>query len=143
MTEPSPQSKKVMVFGVFDRLHPGHLYFLQQAKKYGEKLIVVVARDSAVFKLKRRRPIQNEKLRMQNLRKLPFATLVILGDSKQGAYDVVKKYKPEVICFGYDQQIFLQDLRKKMRDSLVPRAKLIRLRAYKPKRLHSSLLNYE
>jgi len=39
------KKKKVMVFGTFDIFHPGHRSFLNQAKKYGNYLIVVVARD--------------------------------------------------------------------------------------------------
>ncbi|HLC71304.1 MAG TPA: adenylyltransferase/cytidyltransferase family protein, partial [Candidatus Nanoarchaeia archaeon] len=37
--------KTVMCFGTFDILHPGHLHYLQQAKKYGDYLMVVIARD--------------------------------------------------------------------------------------------------
>jgi len=36
---------RVMATGVFDLLHPGHLYFLTEARKHGDELIVVVARD--------------------------------------------------------------------------------------------------
>lgn len=131
--------KKIMVFGVFDRLHPGHLSFLRQAKKYGEKLIVVVARDSAVFKLKQKRPIQSEKSRMQNLRKLPFVTSVILGDKTQGSYGVIKKCKPDAIAFGYDQKRLAADLEKCKQVGFLSRIKVIRLRAYHPKKFHSSL----
>lgn len=41
---------KVMVFGTFAVLHPGRLYFFNQAKKHGDKLIAVVARDVNVKK---------------------------------------------------------------------------------------------
>lgn len=128
-----------MVFGVFDRLHPGHLSFLKQAKKYGEKLIVVVARDSAVFKLKNKSPNQNEKARLQNLRKLSFVTSIVLGDNKQGTYDVMKKHKPEIICLGYDQGRLLRDMRDKIKLGKIPQLKLIKLKSYHPRKFHSSL----
>ena len=37
--------KLVMCFGTFDLLHLGHLHYFQEAKKHGDYLIVVIARD--------------------------------------------------------------------------------------------------
>lgn len=132
--------KKVMVFGVFDRLHPGHLSFLKQAKKYGEKLIVVVARDNVVRKLKNKVSSQNEKERMTALRGLPEVDKVILGDQKQGNYGVIKKHKPDVICFGYDQKWLQKDLEKKMTTGELPKIELIQLTPHKPEKFHTSIL---
>ena len=44
---------RVMATGVFDLLHPGHLSFLTEAKKLGDELIVVVARDQTARRMKR------------------------------------------------------------------------------------------
>ena len=132
--------KTVMVFGVFDRLHPGHLSFLRQAEKYSEKLMVVVARDSAVRELKNKNPSQNEKERMAVLRKIPGVNKVVLGDKKQGSYGVIKKYKPDVIGLGYDQKWLAGDLKKYMRVGCLSKIKMVKLKAYYSKKLHSSLL---
>ena len=48
--------KKVMIFGTFDKFHPGHINFLKQSEQYGDYLIVVVARDITVKKLKGKMP---------------------------------------------------------------------------------------
>ncbi len=45
----------VMCFGTFDILHPGHLYFLRECEKYGDELIVVIARDATVEKVKEKK----------------------------------------------------------------------------------------
>ena len=45
-----------MVFGSFDLVHKGHVNFLKQAKKLGDELIVVVARDDNIEKVKKRKP---------------------------------------------------------------------------------------
>ncbi|MEE9489142.1 MAG: adenylyltransferase/cytidyltransferase family protein, partial [Thermoplasmata archaeon] len=50
---------RVMASGVFDLLHTGHLHYLEEAKKLGDELIVVVARDSTVRKEKHE-PITTE-----------------------------------------------------------------------------------
>jgi len=41
-----------MATGTFDLLHMGHIYYLREAKKLGDKLAVVVATDSTVRRLK-------------------------------------------------------------------------------------------
>ena len=46
--------KRVLVFGTFDLLHQGHRYFLTQARRFGDTLIAVVARDEFVEERKGR-----------------------------------------------------------------------------------------
>ena len=46
-------SKKILIFGVFDGIHKGHLYFINEAKKQGGHLVAIVARDSIVKKNER------------------------------------------------------------------------------------------
>jgi len=54
----------VMTNGCFDLLHSGHLYFLQQARKLGDRLLVAVNSDSSVRALKGPgRPVQSESER--------------------------------------------------------------------------------
>lgn len=134
------RERKVMVFGVFDGLHPGHFYFLRQAKKYGKKLIAVVARDSAVFKLKKRKPLESERKRLVAMTRAEGAFLAILGDKKQSVYSAVKRYKPDVVCFGYDQRALYQDIKQKIKSGYLPEIKLVRIKSYKPHKFHSSLV---
>ena len=44
--------KKVILFGTFDIFHKGHKNFLEQAQEFGDYLIVVIARDKTVKKIK-------------------------------------------------------------------------------------------
>lgn len=138
-----------MVFGVFDRLHPGHLDFLKQAKKLAAKLIIVVARNSAVHKLKKKSPQQSELQRIFILRgsyetrshKIDSGEVkVILGDKKQGSYGVIKKYKPDVIGLGYDQKWLEKDLKKRVQAGFLPKFKILKLRSYQPGKFHTSKL---
>lgn len=126
--------KTVMVFGTFDILHPGHENFFKQAKKYGEYLIVIVARDKTVIKVKGALPINKEIIRLKNLENLQIAKKVILG-SEGDKYDVVRKYRPDCICLGYDQKFFIDKLEKEF-----PKIEIIRLKAYKPEIYKSSKL---
>ncbi|MEM3333979.1 MAG: adenylyltransferase/cytidyltransferase family protein, partial [Thermoplasmata archaeon] len=69
---------RVMASGVFDILHPGHIFFLEEAKKLGNELVVVVARDSTARKLKHQ-PIMNEDVRLKMVTALKPVDIAILG----------------------------------------------------------------
>ncbi len=130
-----------MVFGVFDGLHPGHRDFLRQAGRFGKKPTVVVARDSAVCKLKNKRPHWGERIRLRAVRKIKGVGRAVLGDETQSSYSVIKKFKPDIICLGYDQKRLEKDLRSKMRRRLIPAIRTVRLKAFKPRRFKTSILN--
>jgi len=127
-----------MVFGTFDIVHKGHLYFLEQAKKYGDYLIVVLARDKTVKDLKKRKPFYNEKRRKNNLERVRFIDKVVLG-SLHDKYEVIKKEKPDIICLGYDQKAFTQGLKKELKKRNL-KIRIIRLKPYKEKFYKSSKL---
>lgn len=129
--------KKVLVFGTFDRLHPGHLNFLKQAKKYGE-LFVVVARDKTVKKVKKKLPRQNEKQRQLAIKKTDLAKRVFLGNLKN-KYEIIRKIEPDTICLGYDQKSFVANLPKKIKEFGL-KIKIIRLEPYQPNLYKTSKL---
>lgn len=127
--------KKVMVFGTFAILHPGHLYFFCKAKECGDKLIVVVARDVNVQKIKRFLPKLDEQARREMVGAIKFVDEAVLGD-KVDWYKIILKYKPDVICLGYDQvapKNFAAELRRRGVE-----ATIFRLKSYKSKKYKSS-----
>ncbi|HLC90062.1 MAG TPA: adenylyltransferase/cytidyltransferase family protein [Patescibacteria group bacterium] len=126
--------KKVMVFGTFDGLHLGHLNFFKQAKALGDYLIIVVARDINVEKIKGRLPKLDENQRLEVIRRQGIADKLILGHFKD-PYFYIKKEKPEIICLGYDQAGFAHGLEAKF-----PKIKIVRLKPYKPEIYKSSKL---
>jgi len=91
----------VMVFGVFDIVHPGHLYFLERAKELGTHLIVVVARDSRVIKQKGSAPMMGEQERLSVINALKIVDEATLGDGDTPT--VIMRLKPDVIAVGHDQ----------------------------------------
>lgn len=133
------KKKKVLAFGTFDLFHPGHKYFLKQAKKLGDFLCVVIAQNHTIKRLKALTPIHSEKQRMKRVKDLKIANQVILGqhDFKR-KYDIILKLKPDIIALGYDQKFFIKDLPKVIKKLGKP-CKIIRLKAYKPKKYKSSI----
>jgi len=126
-----------MAFGTFDILHPGHINFLKQAKKYGN-LIVVIARDKTVKEVKGKLSKYGEKERLKAILSLNLTHKVILGSLKD-KYAAIKKYKPDVISLGYDQKHFTEQLEIKLKE-LNLKTKIVRLKSYKPEIYKSSKL---
>lgn len=89
----------VMVFGTFDIPHLGHIYLFRKAKKYGNKLVVVVARDINVKKT----IFHNETQRLLMLEHIDLVDKAVLGH-KTNFYQPIKKIRPDVIVLGYDQK---------------------------------------
>ncbi len=92
---------RVMATGVFDLLHPGHLYFLTEAKRLGDELVVVVARDQTARRLKHE-PYVPEHVRREMVEALKPVDRAILG-STTDIYETVVRERPQVIALGYDQ----------------------------------------
>jgi FAD synthetase len=95
--------KVVLVGGVFDLIHPGHIHTLKAAKSHGDVLVVVIARTSTARKIRGERKIfHDESLRKELVSSLHFVDLAIIG--REGTlYDTVEHVKPDIIALGYDQ----------------------------------------
>src|ERR1044072_3236090 len=95
--------KVVLVGGVFDLIHPGHIRTLLGARSHGDVLIVVIARTSTALKLKKYRQIyHDEDLRRELVSSLSFVDLAVTG-RESSLYDTVEFIKPDIIALGYDQ----------------------------------------
>jgi len=131
--------KTVMAFGTFDILHPGHLHFLRSARNLGDFLFVVVARDSTVRQLKGRNPQNNEKERLENVRALDFVDRAVLGSEGSDKYCIINRNRPDVICLGYDQGFFADNLEKELK-KVGMKTEVVRLKAYKPHKFKTSII---
>ena len=95
-------SKIVLAGGVFDIIHPGHIHTLNDAKKLGDVLVVVVATDKTAIKMKKRKPLHSAKLRQELVSSLTMVDLCIVGD-EEDIFKTVDLVKPQIIVLGYDQ----------------------------------------
>jgi len=119
---------KVMATGTFDLLHMGHIYYLRESKKLGDKLIVVVATDSTVRRLKHE-PVNPEQTRLNLVKELRIVDDAYLGH-EDDMYKIVEEIKPDIIALGFDQ---IHD-ENKIKSELKKRglkAKVVRLSEFK------------
>lgn len=100
MTAADDGPVRVMAAGVFDLLHTGHLHYLEQARSYGDELVVVVARDASVARRKHD-PITPEEMRLELVRALKPVDRAILGH-KEDHFKTVEELVPDIIALGHD-----------------------------------------
>ncbi len=82
---------RVLVGGVFDILHVGHIHFLKQAKELGDELVVIVAHDETVRMQKRREPINPAEDRAELLRAIRYVDEVYIGTPGTIDMELVKR----------------------------------------------------
>jgi len=133
--------KRVIAFGTFDIFHPGHESFLKQAKKLGDFLVVVVARNNNVVSSKGNPPTNHEKSRVSSVRKANIADKVILGSKTNNYFQTLRTYKINIIALGYDQKPTIKELKKTLSRHRLSQVEIIRLNPYNPSKYKSSLLN--
>ena len=131
--------KKVLIFGTFDGLHPGHLNFFEQAKKYGDYLIAVIARDKTVKKIKNRFPSRNEVERLGTLQRCQLINEARLG-YEDNPYGIIEEIAPDVICLGYDQKTFTENLPKEL-EKMSLSTKIYKMKPFQPEKYHSLIIN--
>lgn len=131
--------KKVMAFGSFDILHKGHEAYLNEAKGYGDYLIVIVARDENIMRFKGRKPKNDENHRLGQIRKLDFVDEAVLGH-EGNIFDVLEEYRPDVICLGYDQKTVEEEKLRKELEKRNIKAEISRAKPYKEDVYKSSKL---
>ena len=129
---------KVLVFGSFDLLHEGHKHFFNEAKKLGNTLYVVVAKDSSIKSFKGHESNFNEDERVEHIKKLGIVDDVRLG-YEGDKWKIIEEIKPDIIALGYDQDSYTKGLEKGMLDRNL-KVKIVRLSSYMPEKYKSSLM---
>ena len=122
--------EKVITFGSFDILHEGHKHYLNEAKGFGDYLIVIVARDENIVKFKGRKPKNDENYRLEQVKKLNFVNEAVLGH-KEDILKVLDDFEPDIICLGYDQKTIEDGKLKLELEKRNLKAEIVRAKPYK------------
>jgi len=96
------KKKIVLVHGVFDVIHLGHIDYFKEAKKYGDILIASVTCDKFVNK-GFNKPYFKEVERCNFLSSIEMIDYVVLSLSPSSEF-VINNVKPDIYCKGPDYQ---------------------------------------
>ncbi|HMZ31357.1 MAG: adenylyltransferase/cytidyltransferase family protein [Methanomicrobiales archaeon] len=92
--------KTVVATGTFDLLHPGHLYYLEESRRLGDELYVIIARDANVRH--KPRPVIPEDQRMKMVGALKPVDHAVLGDLHD-MFRPIREIQPAIITIGFNQ----------------------------------------
>lgn len=94
--------KIVFTNGCYDILHVGHVRYLEEAKKYGDILVVAVNSDRSVKQIKgENRPLIPEDERAEVLSALGCIDYVVIFDETD-PQEIISFLKPDVLVKGGD-----------------------------------------
>ena len=96
----------VLTSGAFDLIHYGHIRLLEEAKRLGgpdARLVVIVARDETIRKLKQHLPVIPEDQRRAVVEALRVVDEALLGYEDLDMATVIDRVQPDIIAVGYDQ----------------------------------------
>lgn len=131
----------VLVAGTFDGLHPGHVKFLEFAKRHGDVVVAIVARDKSVERIKGRTPLFTEAERRELAGSLRIVDRAVLGG--EGDFlDAVVAANPATVVLGHDQEFG----EKRLEEALAKRgvhAKVVRAPQFDRGRFKSSMMKLE
>ena len=118
--------KKIVATGTFDILHPGHVYYLEESKKLGDELWVIVAREKNV--VHKPRPIVSEDQRLAMVQSLSCVDHAVLGDMDD-MYKPIQEINPDIITIGFNQKWSEDKLKTEMHERGI-QSEIVRIGEY-------------
>lgn len=99
--------KVVAVSGGFDPIHPGHLRLMQEARKLGDRLIVILNNDNWLIQ-KKGYAFFKEEQRRELLEAYPFVSKAVITKHAQHDLDrsvclQLQEIKPHIFANGGDR----------------------------------------
>ncbi len=118
---------RVLITGCFDILHPGHLFFLEQAAALGE-VYVIVARDATIRKYKKKNPTIPEDQRLEMIQALKNVKFATLGNENNNYIRKALNLHPDIILLGPNQRISVSKLKEELEKYGAPKIEVRRIK---------------
>jgi len=119
--------KRVVATGTFDIIHPGHIFYLEESRKLGDELHVIVARDANVRH--KPKPVIGEAQRLRVVQALRVVDSARLGDATD-MFRPIEEIDPAVITLGFNQHFSEEQLREALKERGIG-ASVVRIGEYR------------
>ena len=116
--------KKVITYGTFDLLHPGHIKLLQRAKALADHLTVGLSTDD-FNRLKHKDSFLSYEHRKVVLEAIRYVDMVIPEENWEQKLDDVRKYHIDIFVMGDDWDGKFDYLKDRCEVIYLPRTKNI------------------
>jgi len=114
---------RIVATGTFDILHPGHIYYLNESRKLGDELFVIIARDKNIkHKPKPVIPEDQRLLMVQSLKMVDNARLGETGDMLKP----IEEISPDIITIGFNQYFNIENLEEQLQKRGI-KAKIVKI----------------
>ncbi len=117
---------KIFIAGTFDNFHVGHQYLCWSVYRKDVEMVIVVARDKTVKRIKKRLPLHTEHQRVDRL-KLEFSAYrnvkIRLGNLNTNFLKTIQEEFPTHLQLGYDQQADVVSIQKVLPNLVIRRGK--------------------
>lgn len=107
-------TKRVVVAGTFDLLHPGHIFLIAQAAKLGQ-VFVVVARDKNVLQAKGHPVVIPEEQRLFMVKGLKYVSEAVLGNEGEDLLQIIEELHPDILLLGPNQNVSLDEVQGELK----------------------------
>ena len=133
-------TKKVLIAGTFDILHPGHVFLINEASKLGDVYVIVSTDKNRKF-YSGKEPIIPEEQRLELIKSLKKVKSAKIGRHDNNTLKTVEEINPDIILLGPDQKFSVEKLQNGLKLRGLNHIEVRRLDKYYDKfKLHSSSL---
>ena len=94
--------KKGFTCGAFDLLHAGHILMLKEIREQCDFLVVGLHTDPTIDRPDKNKPVETIEERMIRLQGCKYVDEIILYDTEEDLYNLLKEIKPDTRFIGED-----------------------------------------
>lgn len=95
-------TKKGLIAGNFDVIHPGYVRYFKDAKEHCDHLIIALHEDPTIERPNKSKPILSKEERTEILLAIKYIDEVVYYNTEAELWELLNKIRPQVRILGSD-----------------------------------------